>query len=162
MKQHPTTWDTVSVDFSLLCFAILLLNSAPGELQGHYVLSSEHRSTYLKAKAWISLLEGAGFNSVEFVKARLVIDIFEVSHGLYPAAYHSISATVRTADALAIFPQEGGSQPLAETDPSEFRIMWCGIAIIDRLALNILSAAQPLTDALWLGISQPKMADVFL
>jgi hypothetical protein len=89
---------------------------------------------YLKSKAWTSLLEGAGFNSVEFVKVRLVVTIFEASHGLYPAAYHSIAATVRAADALAIFPQEGGLQPLAETDTSEFRIMWCGIAIIDRSA----------------------------
>ncbi|KAE9367121.1 hypothetical protein N431DRAFT_548747 [Stipitochalara longipes BDJ] len=143
--QHPTTWDTASVDFSLLCFAIILLNSAPQESQGAYILSFEHRSMYLKSKAWISLLEGAGLNSIDFVKARLVVNIFEVSHGLYPAAYLSIAATIRAADALALFHQEGGSQSLAETDPSEYRIMWCGIAVIDRYIATENSKCVPIT-----------------
>jgi hypothetical protein len=44
---------------------------------------------YLISKAWISLLEGAGLNSIDFEKARLLVNIFEVSHGIYPAAYLS-------------------------------------------------------------------------
>ena len=123
---------------------------------------------YLKSKAWISLLEGAGLNSINFVKARLVVNIFEVSHGLYPAAYLSIAATVRAADALAIFHHEGESQPLAETDPSEYRIMWCGIAVIDRFVTQItctivlFSAHQQFIDSLRIGISQQKTANMFL
>jgi hypothetical protein len=134
-RQHPITWDAAPVDFALLCCTIVLLNSTPQESQGTYILDSEHKSMYLMAKSWTSLLEGAGFNSINFVKVRLLISIFEVSHGLYPAAYLSVAATIRAADALVVF--EGDSRSLAETDTEEFRIMWCGIAVIDRLATRI-------------------------
>jgi hypothetical protein len=102
------------------------------------------------------------------VKARLVVNIFEVSHGLYPAAYLSIAAIVRAADALAIFHHEGGSQPLAETDPSKYRIMWCGIAVIDRYVTQITCtivlflAHRLFIDSFQIGISKQKTANVFL
>jgi hypothetical protein len=120
----------------------MLLSSSPRELQGAYILSSEHRSMYLISKAWISLLEGAGLNSIDFVKARLLVNVFEVSHRLYPAAYLSIAATVRAADALAAFQREGVSQSLAETDPEEYRVMWCGIAVIDRFVTQIICVTR--------------------
>jgi hypothetical protein len=122
-REHPATWDTASVDSALLCFAIMLLNSAPRESQGAYVLSPEHKSMYLMSKARISMLEGAGLNSIDFVKARLLVNIFEVSHGLYPAAYLSIAATVRAADALAAFQLQGVSRSLAETDAASYNKM---------------------------------------
>ncbi|KAH6719566.1 hypothetical protein BKA61DRAFT_714205 [Leptodontidium sp. MPI-SDFR-AT-0119] len=130
--QHAATWDAASVDFALLCFAIVLLNCAPQQLQGAYTLHSTHRSMYLMSKTSVILLEGAGWNSVDFVKARLLITLFEVSHGYDIAAYLSIANTVRAADALVVFQQQGGSQSLAEQDLEEYRIMWWGIAILDR------------------------------
>jgi hypothetical protein len=163
-KQHPTTWDTASVDFVLLCFAIILLNSAPRESQGTYVLSSELRPKYLMSKAWIALLEGAGLNSIDFVKARLLVNIFEVSHGLYPAAYLSVAATVRAADALAAFQPQGVSLSLAEADAKEYMIMWCGIAVIDGFVTQIIcpihlfSTHRPFIDSCWIVISQQKTA----
>lgn len=93
---------------------------------------------YLMSKAWISLLEGAGLNSIDLVKARLAVNVFEVSHGLYPAAYLSIAAAVRAADALVAFQQHGTSQSYTETDRDEYRIMWCGIAVIDRFAIQMI------------------------
>jgi len=63
------------------------------------------------------------------------VTLFEVAHGFYPAAYISIGATVRAADALEI-------HPVAETSPSysldddekreETVLTWCGILILDR------------------------------
>jgi hypothetical protein len=122
-REHPATWDTASVDSALLCFAIMLLNSAPRESHGAYILSPEHKSMYLMSKARISMLEGAGLNLIDFVKARLLVNIFEVSHGLYPAAYLSIAATVRAADALAAFQPQGVSRSLAETDAASYNKM---------------------------------------
>jgi hypothetical protein len=149
-REYPNTWDAVSVDFVLLCFAVVLLNLAPQESNGAYILDSETWSMYLTSKASIALLEAAGqpsLNSIDFVKARLAVTIFEVSHGLYPSAYLSIAAAVRAADALVTFPRQGTSQPIAETDPEEYRIMWCGIAIIDRYSTqNGLASSWPLVD----------------
>jgi hypothetical protein len=50
-KLDATTWDTASVDFALLCFAIVLVNSAPQESHGVYILHSEHRTMYLMGRA---------------------------------------------------------------------------------------------------------------
>ncbi|KFZ15862.1 hypothetical protein V502_05375 [Pseudogymnoascus sp. VKM F-4520 (FW-2644)] len=130
--QHPATWDAASVDFALLCFAIVLLNCAPQQLQGAYTLHSTHRSMYLMSKTWITLLEGAGWNSIDFVKARLLITLFEVSHGFNIAAYLSIANAARAADALVVFQRQEVSQSLAEQDREEYRIIWWGIAILDR------------------------------
>jgi hypothetical protein len=66
------------------------------------------------------MLEGAGLNSIDFVEARLLINIFEVSHRLYPAAYLSIAATVRAADAVAAFQLQGASQSSAVSDSEVF------------------------------------------
>lgn len=130
--QHPIAWDTQPVDFVLLCFAVELLNSHPRRLGVTNVLDTELRSMYLMSKAWISLLEGAGLNTIEFVKARLLINTFEISHRLYPAAYLSIAAIVRAADALAVFLPQGAPHSFSEKVTEEYRLMWCGIAILDR------------------------------
>jgi len=139
-QQHPTTWDTAPLDFSLLCFSIKVLNTAPQtpQPQDTYVLDSEHRSMYLMSKAWIALLDAAGLNSIDFVKARLLINLFEVSHRLYPTAYLSIAATVRAADALAVFLPSGASHSFSETVREEYRLMWCGIAVVDRFVTDII------------------------
>lgn len=89
---------------------------------------------YLLSKSWISLLEGAGLNSVKFVKARLLINLFEVAHGFAVEAYFSIANVVRAADALLVFQQQPMPQSMAETDMEEYMLMWCGIAILDRSA----------------------------
>ena len=95
---------------------------------------------YLISKTWITLLEGAGWNSIDFVKARLLITLFEVSHGFGIAAYLSIANVVRAADALVVFQQQGPSQSFAEQDIEEYRIMWWGIAILDRFATSMIYA----------------------
>lgn len=66
------------------------------------------------------------------MKARLLITLFEVSHGFDIAAYLSISNTVRAADAFVVFRQQGASQTFVEQDLEEYKIMWWGIAILDR------------------------------
>ncbi|EGU73271.1 hypothetical protein FOXB_16216, partial [Fusarium oxysporum f. sp. conglutinans Fo5176] len=131
-SQHPASWDAVSVDFVLLCFGIVLLTSAPEEIQGGYNLQAEHRSMYLLSKSWISLLESAGLNSVNFVKARLLINLFEVAHGFAVEAYFSIANVVRAADALSVFQQQPMPQSVADTNMEDYMLMWCGIAILDR------------------------------
>lgn len=131
--NHPTTGDTAPVDFALLCFAIVLLNTTPQEIQGSYALYPKHMSMYLMGKTWASLLEGLGLNSVNLVKAILMINLFEVSHGFNLAAYVSIASTIRAVDALVLFREEG--KTLLEEDTEERKILWHGITILDRSAI---------------------------
>jgi hypothetical protein len=136
--DHPTAWDDTSVEFDLLCFAITILNFTPQELDGACIIRPEHRSMYLQSKSWIALLDAAGINSIDFVKAKLLINLYELSHGLYPAAYLSIAATVRAADALSAFQPPGVSHSFSEIVRDEYRIMWCGIAVVDRFAAQTI------------------------
>ena len=92
---------------------------------------------YLSSKSWLALLEGAGLNSINLVNSRLLITLFEVVHGCYPAAYLSIAATVRAADALSIYNTEDASLShssymINNKQREEISELWCGIMILDR------------------------------
>ncbi|KAH8588085.1 hypothetical protein B0O99DRAFT_747078 [Bisporella sp. PMI_857] len=143
--QHLATWDTVSVDFALLCYTIVFLDRAPQQLEGASTLHSTHRLMYLMSKKWIALLEGAGSNSIDLVRARLIITLFEISHGFFIAAYLSIANVVRSADALVVFRQQRTPSSLAEQDVDEYRIVWCGTAILDRYIATENGKWPPLT-----------------
>ncbi|KAH6718292.1 hypothetical protein BKA61DRAFT_476355 [Leptodontidium sp. MPI-SDFR-AT-0119] len=132
--QLPNTWGDASVDFALFAFTILLFNADLQLVEGHYSLQSDTMLMYLSIKSSIALLEGAGLNSIDLVYSRLLITLFEVMHGFHPAAYLSIAATVRAADALSVY--EGKGVPLGRVSDSikereERREMWCGILILD-------------------------------
>lgn len=92
---------------------------------------------YLLSKSWLALLEGAALNSIDLVHSRLLTTLFEVVHGFYPAAYLSIAATVRAADALSIYrcqeaPLSHSSDLIGKKEREEYTELWCGIMILDR------------------------------
>ena len=94
------------------------------------------RSLYILVKGYIASLEAIDVNSLELLQCRLLLTIFEVGHGLYPAAYISIGANVRAAVALGA--NEASKAELEKTFKSsekadEARCTWRGIVITDRL-----------------------------
>jgi hypothetical protein len=96
---------------------------------------SEFKSLYLYSKNSINLAEGLGINSFLIVQSRIFVNLFEVAHGFYPAAYISIGATVRAADALEIHPwtDTWPSHSLNDGAEQEETVRtWCGILILDR------------------------------
>jgi hypothetical protein len=90
-------------DFSLLCLCIYLVVQYPPKYN-----QNVRSSVYAIIKGHISLLEASGFLSLEFVQARLLLSIFEIGHGLYPAASISIGACARTARALGLNKKQFG------------------------------------------------------
>lgn len=137
-SQLQTTWDDCKADSTLLACTILLFNADSQSLEGVYSLHPDTMTLYLSCKSWIALLEGTGLNSINLVYSRLLITLFEVVHGFYPAAYISIAATVRAADALFVFDGKGVQLnpprgPIGLKEEEECREMWCGIFILDRL-----------------------------
>ncbi|KAM0145431.1 hypothetical protein ACHAQE_011285 [Botrytis cinerea] len=133
--EFPNTWNDASVDVTLLAFTILLFNAQPLLLEGSYRLQPDTMLMYLSIKSWLALLEGAGLNSIGLVYSRLLNTLFEVVHGFHPAAYLSIAATVRAADALSVYDEN--RVPLLSSlgsikEREERRDIWCGIMILDR------------------------------
>jgi hypothetical protein len=141
-NQLPSTWDDATLDFTLLCLSITLFSTFPESSVWHDTKGFDLIPLYLSTKSWVSLVEGIAINSIEVVQSRLFITIFEVSHGLYPAAYISIGATARAAEAL-----ENSRSPSilpfrlpTEEEKIEERMTWGAVKILDRLV--VLQMAQ--------------------
>ncbi|KAH8586621.1 hypothetical protein B0O99DRAFT_644030 [Bisporella sp. PMI_857] len=94
------SWEDATVDFTLLGFTIHLLISEPEVVQGDDSLSPKLHLAYLFCKSWTALLEAAGLNSLDLIRSKLVLTLFEVAHGLYPAAFISFGAVIGAADAF--------------------------------------------------------------
>jgi hypothetical protein len=129
------TWEEITLDVAILSLSILLLTTHPPSSPDDNHDSSEFKSLYLCTKSILASTEGLGINSFSVVKSRILVTLFEVAHGLYPAAYISIGATVRAADALELHPVDGSSPPDFSEDGAnreEQILTWCGILVLDR------------------------------
>ncbi|KAK9328270.1 hypothetical protein V1520DRAFT_328417 [Lipomyces starkeyi] len=134
-SRLPLAWDEVSLDIALLCLSIILLTTTPRSSPENDNDRSEFKSLYCHTKNWISSTETLGLNSFQIVQSRILVTLFEVAHGLYPAAYISIGATTRAADALAVHPGADASSSHTtddETKRQDSILTWCGILILDR------------------------------
>ncbi|KAL3427454.1 fungal specific transcription factor [Phlyctema vagabunda] len=131
----PNTWDDVTLEYALLAKAIVLLSKFPELDAENETASLSFMQQYFSMKSWIGLLEGMGINSIGIVQTRLFITLFEVGHGLYPAAYTSIGGTERAAEALVAFSEPVSSvQPSSDVTPDlrERLTAWSGIFILDK------------------------------
>jgi hypothetical protein len=127
-------WEEVTLDVALLCQTIRLINTSPSPKLEHDG-SSQFTHNHLQAKSCLALAEGLGLNSLVLVQSRILLTLFEVSHGLYPAAYMSISSTLRAMDALEIHPTEEALQRKwlnGITSQEETILTWSGILVLDR------------------------------
>lgn len=132
--QLPTNWDDATLDFTLLCSTIMLICTTPESSTWMNSNDSLLKDLYLSTKSWIALLEGIGVNSVEVVQSRLFLTAFEVTHGLYPAAYISISGVVRAAEILKRGKdlETRSSEPSSEEERVELCMTWAAIKVMDR------------------------------
>jgi hypothetical protein len=132
-KLRPT-WDETSLDVVLLCLSIVLLTSLPSPSARSIGEVGKFEALYHQTKSCLALAEGLGLNSIVLVQSRILTTLFEVSHGFYPAAYISIGATLRAADALEAHPGAGVSPSYRSSEPAsdeEKVLMWCGILVLD-------------------------------
>ena len=117
---------------SLLSVCMLLINKSPNNLE----LSSETLSIYTFLKGSVGLLDGIEINTLELLQCRLLVTLFEFSHGMYPAAYISIGAASRATSALKMSEKLYG-----EGLQKEGEAVWRGIVVLERLAAESLQLA---------------------
>ncbi|KAJ4153896.1 hypothetical protein LMH87_010362 [Akanthomyces muscarius] len=79
-------------------------------------------------------VEGSGIFSLLVLQAGILIACYELGHGVYPAAFLSISSCARYAMALGVDSSVGGHlDPKIETfDLEECRRVWWAILVMDR------------------------------
>jgi hypothetical protein len=134
-SRIPLTWDEGPLDVALFCLSIILLTTTPPSYPEDDNYPSDFKSFYLYTKSTITSTEGLGINSFLILHSRILVTLFEVAHGFYPAAYISIGATVRAADALEVHPGADNLPPHSLVDGikrKETVLTWCGILILDR------------------------------
>ncbi|OQD95299.1 hypothetical protein PENSOL_c021G12066 [Penicillium solitum] len=121
---------TAPSDLSILTLCMALVCKEPvGE-----ELPLSTRSMYASLKSFVALLEAMGTNSLEMLQGRLLLTIFEIGHAMYPAAYVSTAANVRTAISLGInAPCDDPRKVFWDPQKAEeAQQIWRGIAITDR------------------------------
>ena len=136
LQDHASDpWNEVPLDHALLALCVDLLCTQPPLSQGETSPSS--RSAYLYVKSLVAVVEGLGIISLKMIQARLLVTLFEASHGFYPAAYISIGSTTKAADALKVHDQLCSKSTLSATDESmgdeTLLVVWA-IQILDRYA----------------------------
>lgn len=126
-----------SAELSLLLLAMLLISSIPvcENEQLKVEIPPHSNELYRLSKSSLAILEAMGQNSLDLVHVRILLILFEMGHGLYPAAYISIGALVRSADALDVYAKCDVWRLYSQTEDDyieECKQTWRGILILDR------------------------------
>lgn len=129
----PPNWENTDSELTLLLASMVLLTAIPTSSTPQFW--KDLQDVYHLCKSFLGLLDALGKNSLGLLQARILIVLYEMGHGLYPAAYISIGALVRAADALEVFTDPKDPMLRGQTDKEyalEVTQLWRGILIMDR------------------------------
>jgi hypothetical protein len=92
------------------------------------------RSIYILIKSLVAILDGIGVASLDLLQCRLLLTVFEVGHGMYPAAYISIGTVAREGIALGIHKLQSNmtEESNCRIEAEEGKSVWRGILVLDR------------------------------
>jgi hypothetical protein len=114
---------------------MVLITSNPGGQEGHkHHIPPNLNFLYLSLRSWIAVLQGLGFSSLDFLHARVLVALFQLSHGI-PAVYVSIGTLRRAAEGLS------HCGPGFKKAPNE-NLVWQAIMIMDRSVINIFPSRR--------------------
>ncbi|KAG4415810.1 hypothetical protein IFR04_011044 [Cadophora malorum] len=143
---HLDSWHShTSADTILLHLSLLLITTLPPTNP-----QNPQIELYRAVKHFYLDVEQTGILSLTVVQAGVLISLYELGQGIYPAAYLSIAACARYAHVLGIGVSEhGGTQTrkiLTQVEMEESRRAWWAIVILDRF-ISIASPGRPLAAA---------------
>ncbi|KAK3694776.1 hypothetical protein B0T22DRAFT_81459 [Podospora appendiculata] len=118
-------------DLAMLFLAMKLVSWSP--VGG---ISTADSGIYVAAKRFLALLESSGTVSLLHLQAMVLVALYEVGHGIYPAAWMSVAMCARYADLIGIPSFKESSLMLGSvatwTEAEERRRVWWAIYILDR------------------------------
>lgn len=125
-------------DLTILLFCMRLISWSAVE---HADGDKPRTRAYLAAKRLLVDAESAGILSLQILQAIVLVSIYEIGHGIYPAAYVTIGTCARYGIALGIDKQtlsDNGSPSITEVEQEERRRVWWAILILDRFVYRFL------------------------
>jgi Fungal specific transcription factor domain len=113
----------------LLLLAIELITSLPPR--------NPRTELYHAVRHFYLDIEGSGSLSIQTLQAGVLLALYELGHGIYPAAFLSIGACARYAHAMGINVARDVSarKVLTLVEVEERRRVWWAIVILDRFVL---------------------------
>ncbi len=123
---------TPRADVALLCLCMKLMTALPSHSE------REIRSNiYLAAKQYFVELEVAGIFTLQVLQSAIFIALYELGHGIYPAAYLSISTCVAYAFAMNL--QSGATSSITSqviwVEREEKKRVWWAVVILERFVI---------------------------
>ncbi|KAL7915448.1 fungal-specific transcription factor domain-containing protein [Trichoderma velutinum] len=117
-------------DFALLLLTMKLIQDVPGSSS-----NAVRDALYICAKEFAASLEIAGVYTLLKLQANLLISVYEMGHGIFPAAYVSVGCCVTQAMVLGIHNREAPQileQPRTWIDWEERQRVWWLVVILER------------------------------
>ncbi|CZR56104.1 uncharacterized protein PAC_05992 [Phialocephala subalpina] len=127
-ERLASTFADPCAEFSLLSLSMALITRMPSE-------DESFSSIYMLVKSAIAIVEAADIHCLEVVQARLLVTLFEVGHGIEPAAFISIAATTRAAVAIGLNRKINDPSSHDENINSRTQAglrLWWGLVMLDR------------------------------
>lgn len=131
LKIEPADDEPRCLHFDLLSLCILLAITVP--MNG--AISDRMMSLYTFAKGAVITLEDSETSSLALLQCRLLINAYEVGHGLYPAAYVSAGSNIRAAEAMGIDTESDPELLKDIMSPTERQLaksVWNGMVLLRR------------------------------
>ncbi|KAK3072135.1 hypothetical protein LTR53_007366 [Teratosphaeriaceae sp. CCFEE 6253] len=116
--------------------------------QGHdrSPASDAHAPTYRSVKAALAACEQRGQLSTDYIAATVLTGVYEMAHGMYPAAYFTVGSSARACCAVGLHDKRFATQLPARVDTwtevEERRRLWWATLILDRY-INIGFLLRP-------------------
>ncbi|KAM0247493.1 hypothetical protein ACHAQJ_009832 [Trichoderma viride] len=117
-------------DFALLLLAMKLVQDVPGSSS-----NAVRDPLYICVKEFAASLDISGVYTLLKLQAQLLITVYEMGHGIFPAAYVSMGYCVTQAMVLGIHNREAPQildQPRTWIDWEERQRVWWLIVILER------------------------------
>ncbi|OBS15187.1 hypothetical protein FPOA_13929 [Fusarium poae] len=147
------TQSSVDVLVFLALEALFTQSSDSGE---HTILPQSNPS-YLKVKHGSFIAEIGGTINIRLIQTLVLIALYELGHGIYPAAYLTIGQAVRLATMVGLHNSKDTKQLFVEPETwalcEEQRRTWWAILMLDRVVVAgspqlLMSAPEPNTNDL--------------
>lgn len=111
-----------------LLAAMKMITSAAGSPSGNQL--------YRIVKGYLTVLEDSGFLTLGVLQAAILITLYEIGHGIYPAAYMSIGRCARVGQVMGLHGNSSTSKsfklPTSWAEAEEIRRTWFAVLILDR------------------------------
>lgn len=123
--------EVTDAGFALLLLSMKLVCEIPPE-QEHAALSS----LYSMTKRFYSRVEGSCAISLQLLQSAILIAVYEIGHGIYPAGYLSVSHAARLGIMMGLHDRKHAPQLFKGKDTwtefEEERRTWWAVILIER------------------------------